>query len=299
MSELIELVHKGVSGTQLNPQNLSFTGADDVKLACWIAGSGPLVVAHSPGWGCGMEYMTIHFLPLTEKYTLLCVKSRATPPSSRPDESKMSSAHMAEDLEALRVLLEVEKLTVLGHSNGAAVAQAYAVAYPPRVDKLLLICAELIGGTPTMEASKRFIDARADHPVYSKAFPGLAKAFAAPTDEEVTAGIAQLMPYYFAHPESDDARKWQDVMASSTVSRWALHAQSALDSVAPMPQLEKVQAKTLIVLGEEDWICTNVWANKIHELIPRSELAVFKDCGHMPWHEADDFWPTVLRFLET
>jgi pimeloyl-ACP methyl ester carboxylesterase len=43
-----------------------------------------------------------------------------------------------EDIEALRTALEVERLTIVGVSYGAYVAQRYAMRYPDRVERLLL-----------------------------------------------------------------------------------------------------------------------------------------------------------------
>ncbi|KAF2093386.1 alpha/beta-hydrolase [Rhizodiscina lignyota] len=294
-----ELVQKAISGTRIPPQEHKFKGYEGVELVCWISGSGPLVIAHSPGWGVGYEYLKKYFTPLTEKYTFLAINSRGTPPSAIPDASKMGSATMAEDLEALRIFLKLEKMTLMGHSNGAAVVQAYAVKYPTRVEKLLLLCAQLIGFTTSDDVRKKFLEARKDHPVYKEAIPGMAKAYAATTDAELTAGLAQLMPFYFADPECAASKEWKENVANGNVSLWAWKSQKKIDDATPMPDLGAVKAKTLIVLCDEDPVCTELWANKIHELISGSKLVVMKNSGHMPWHEAtEEFWKTLFEFVD-
>lgn len=211
----------------------------------------------------------------------------------------MSAAHMAEDIEALRLHLKLDTFfALLGHSHGTCVVQEYAAKYPSRVEKILLIAAALIGSQYKGNARLKFLEARADHPTYKQAIPGMAKAYAAQNDEELTAGMSQLMPYYFAHPDSPSAREWLDAIAKGTVSFWAWKANKAADAKAATPNLPVIRAKTLIVLGNEDPVCTEAWAEEIRNLIPGSKLVVFKDCGHMPWHEADDFWPAMFDFLK-
>lgn len=300
MSDLADLVKTATSGTQIERHETFFIGADGVvKIFCWISGSGPLIVFNSPGWGCGIGYMKKYFLPVSEKYTLLCVNTRGTPPSSQPaDETKMGSSDMADDLEALRRYLQLEKMTLMGHSNGAGIIQFYAANYPTRVDKLLLLCAHIVGYSSRDDVRSKFIKNRENDPAYAEALPGMAKAYASTNDKELSDGMAQLMPFYFAHPDSAAAKEWRGLFASFTVSYWAWSHQKKVDGASPMPKLADIQAKTLIVLCDEDFACTEVFAEKLSRDIPDSKLVELKDSGHMPWHEAEeDFWRTLFEFF--
>lgn len=295
----VDLVHKAIQGTFIRPQRYVFRGADDVDLVCSIAGSGSLIIAHSPGWGCGMGYMEKYWTPLAQKHTLLVICSRGTAPSYQPkDATKMGSADMAEDVEALRVLLKLDTIfAIVGHSNGSAVVQYYASKYTSRVERLVLLCSQLIGSSAREDVRLKVFNERKGNPLYKEYVPGMAKAYAATTQEDLTDGIATFMPVYFAHPDSDIAREWQALIRKGGVQIWPWQTQKSVDNTAAGPDLEAIKAKTLVVLGDEDPVATEVWSRELHERIYGSEYVIFKDSGHMPWHEADDFWPTLLDFL--
>src|SRR6266480_2499632 len=192
---------QALSGNKQPLQDYAFTTSDGLKLAYSITGSGPLVVVQTPGWGIGKGYLERFLAPLTENFTLLSFLPRGTLPSGRPaNESAMSSADMSEDLEALRLHLDQDKLTLFGHSNGSSITQAYASKYPLRVNKLMLVCSQLIGFNDSATFQK-FAQARAEDPRYANALASFPKAFAAQTDDEFRAALVDLMPFYFAHPE--------------------------------------------------------------------------------------------------
>ena len=55
-----------------------------------------------------------------------------------PSRAFYTTRDSVEDIEALRVALEVEQISLLGVSYGTKVAVAYAMAYPQRVERLVL-----------------------------------------------------------------------------------------------------------------------------------------------------------------
>ncbi|KAH8427101.1 alpha/beta fold hydrolase [Aspergillus melleus] len=117
-----------------------------------------LIIIHPPAWGLGSSYLQ-HDLnglltpspspsnPKPKPYILLFHHPRGTGRSTRPtSQTAMSSFELATDLEDLRIHLNLEKIpTLLGHSNGGAIALAYAEMYPERVERLVLVGGQLIG----------------------------------------------------------------------------------------------------------------------------------------------------------
>lgn len=291
-------VKDATAGSKLPLRDYSFTTNDGVKLTYSVAGSGPLVIAQTPGWGIGKGYMEKGWAPLTKKYTLLHLVSRGTSPSERPaDESKMSTADMGDDIEALRTYLGKEKLTLLGHSNGAAIVLAYASKYPSRVDKLVLISCQLIGFDDT-ETFQKFAEVRSQDPRYAASLAAFPRAFGASTDDEMRDALAELMPYYFARPEKY-AKPWQDTVKGGVFQIWPFKAQNQADTLVPdMPEIEKVTAKTILFAGDQDAFCSVRAAERVHEGIPSAKLVVYKDCGHIPWDEnTDQFFADMFAFL--
>ena len=62
---------------------------------------------------------------------------KSRPASVSPASLTLQTA--IEDLEALRLHLQQDRLLLLGHSWGGMLAMAYAVAHPDHVDRLILI----------------------------------------------------------------------------------------------------------------------------------------------------------------
>jgi pimeloyl-ACP methyl ester carboxylesterase len=60
----------------------------------------------------------------------------------------------------------------------------------------------------------------------------------------------------------------------------------------------KVTARTLIIWGKHDALCSQVAATALAEGISGSELVLIDDCGHVPWIEKHDvFMSALTNFL--
>ncbi|KAL3957248.1 hypothetical protein ACCO45_007826 [Purpureocillium lilacinum] len=144
-----EHVRQALAGSAVEPANYSFHADDGTRLVYHVTGHGPeLVLGTSPGWGPGINYIVSGFAPLSTsgRATLVVLQTRGTLPSAHPaDETRMGSRHMAADLDALRRHLLVDKpVTVLGHSNGGAIALAYAADFPSHCARAVLLGAQAV-----------------------------------------------------------------------------------------------------------------------------------------------------------
>ena len=89
-----------------------------VDLFFRTVGEGPVIFLIPPGWEVASEYLQRSFLSLAENYRLVFMDTRG---SGRPaDSSRMGTMDMAEDIEAMRVHLGLEKISLLGHSNSGS-----------------------------------------------------------------------------------------------------------------------------------------------------------------------------------
>ena len=61
------------------------------------------------------------------------------------------------------------------------------------------------------------------------------------------------------------------------------------------PRLGEIGAPTLIVVGRDDFVTPPSRARILHEGIPRSELVVLENSGHMPWLEEPDAFFDAIR----
>lgn len=270
-----------------------------VTLSYTVLGSGPLVIAQIPGWGIGQSYLSDGLASLHDSFSILYLNPRGTPPSSRPTEpSAMSSAHMVEDLESLRRYLGLETMTLLGHSNGGSITLGYSQRYPDRVVDLILLGHELQG----FDDSATYIEfamKRKDDPVYNTALMRL-QTFKAESDEEMQEALMGILPFYFANPTLSMPTLMETMKGPP--SSWALNAQRAADRRAPtylVDHLDSVTARTLILVGREDALCSVKAAERAHAGIKGSRLVIIEDCGNFAWIEKkEEVLDAVSRFLE-
>ena len=98
----------------------------------------PLVVLHG-GPGADHDYFLPYLLPLARTHRLIFIDERGSGRSKRlQDVSQYTIENMADDVEAVRVALGLGKISLLGHSCGGVLAQAYALKYQQNLSHLIL-----------------------------------------------------------------------------------------------------------------------------------------------------------------
>lgn len=290
--------------TMLN-QGSHFAELNGVKLHYRIKGNGSLLFVVSPGWGIGSLYLQRGLDFLTERFRVVFVDTRGSGLSGRPnDATMMSSNQMADDLDALRSHLGLSTITLLGHSNGGAIALSFAQRYAERVSKLILIDSQLFGFSAA-EDTHRFLSIWADNPDYSSAV-NLARRFfsgkdnAPRNDEEITEFVDNILALYLYNPAKNLATVRQQ-LSGKPISLYAFGSQNAADAAAQNDQtvwLHLIKVPVLIVSGRHDWICPIAVAERMHAGIENSTLEIFEESGHLPWiEEPIKFQPKIVHFL--
>lgn len=104
-------------------------------------GTGEPVLILSGGPGDDCDYLLPVASEVAKYAHAILLEQRGTGRSlpSSIDKSTINQALYLEDFEALRVHLNVQRWTVIGHSAGGILAMDYAAAYPDRIDKLILL----------------------------------------------------------------------------------------------------------------------------------------------------------------
>jgi pimeloyl-ACP methyl ester carboxylesterase len=240
---------------------------------------------------------------LEEDFTVLYFEARGSGGTSRPSSADgMSSRVMGSDLDSLRIHLGQEKLRLLGHSNGGAIILVYAEDFPDKVEKLVLINHELQGFNS--DNFQTYAAARQDHPVYGPALKNIFKLMQQPpsTDVEFAEVLHSVLPYYM-----HDTKKTYllaDALKDGSLSLWNFVNQNRCDSnmkFSAVEGLSKVQARTLVINGRDDGICSEAAARKVaHELGGKAQLVLIEEAGHVPWLEKPvEFFSVVRKFLSS
>jgi pimeloyl-ACP methyl ester carboxylesterase/DNA-binding CsgD family transcriptional regulator len=124
-------------------QNLRFCNSSDgVRLAYATSGSGPPLVK-AANWLSHLEFdwrspIWRHWIEaLSRRHTYVRYDTRGCGLSDR-DPGEISFEAWVHDLEAVVDALKLERFPLLGISQGAAIAVAYAIRHPGRVSQLVL-----------------------------------------------------------------------------------------------------------------------------------------------------------------
>ncbi len=272
----------------------------DVSLHYTVAGQGPVVLAVSPGWGVGSLYMQKGFAPLEKDYTMVYIDTRGSGGSTHPaDNSQMSAAVMADDLDRLRSYLGLDSIALMGHSNGGAIALDYAERYPTHIKKLILLDAQVYDDRER-EATKKFLTAWADDPRYKSAVASAAVDSPVTNAEEFDKMLESILPLYFSDPVRY-LPAFTKTLEGTHLSVYAYNAQDKADQLHPRKQsLEygNVQARTLIISGTVDWVCPYEVSQRMHAGIKGSQLSLYANTGHLTWIEQPErFFAEVSQFL--
>src|SRR5690349_1773760 len=121
------------------PEQEGFVDGNGVMLYYLTFGRGePLLILHG-GPGASHDYFLPYLLPLARHHRLVFIDERGSG-RSQPLEnlSGYTIENMVEDVETVRQALNLGKISLLGHSYGGALAQAYALKYQRNLDHLIL-----------------------------------------------------------------------------------------------------------------------------------------------------------------
>lgn len=219
----------------------------------------PLFVVHgSPGLGSRyMREPLIETVGTTQQ--LFFYDQRGSGYSDGADDpGAFTMRRMVDDLELLRKRAALEQIDLMAHSFGGLVALHYALVYPERVRRLLLIEPEPASRSEWLE--------------YMEVAGG-----------ELSMEDRQRFGQYGDEYERANWEATRDLVRNS-LGDWDLHE-----------RLAEIRVPTLIVAGSAG---TLAGAQRLQTSLPASELVVLDGVGHYPFIEAPErFAQAVIDFL--
>ncbi|HKW59045.1 MAG TPA: alpha/beta hydrolase [Candidatus Dormibacteraeota bacterium] len=282
---------------------MSFTTSDGRKLTYRKLGHGPVLVCHPGGPGFSSTYFG-DLAALWEQFTLIMLNPRGTGGSDRPkDRRGYQIDDYVADVEELRLHLGQERLLLLGHSHGGVVAMAYASAHPGRVRRLVL-ASTLCRFGPDQEAAMRTgMDKRMGQPWAADAVAALEEEQSGhfESDQQLSELVFRELPLYFAHFGSAEAG-YLDTLRTETINADALRLfnQDIFTTFDLRDGLGAIGAPTLVVTGDEDFICGPLCAEEICACIEGARMTIVGDAGHQVFVEQPQaFHDEVADFLES
>jgi len=274
-----------------------FTTPGGLTLSYERRGRGPLLVCH-PGGPGGSSAEFEDFAGLDDTFELVLFSPRGSHGSDPADDYTLAS--YVGDLEALRVRLGVERMDLLGFSHGGIVAMAYADAFAPHVGRLVLADTLAIWGAESEAAMQRGIEARAGEPWFDDARKAIEEEQAGEfsSGDELTTNLRRQIPLYFHRWEGNEAvggRLAADFAHAEPLQHFNTVEFPTLDL---RPELRGIEAPTLVVCGEDDFIAGPACAEAIVRELSDARLVTIPEAGHFVYVEQPDtFRAALTEFL--
>src|SRR6476646_6165373 len=125
--------------TNVYPIQEGYVDANGVLIYYKTIGQGtPLMIVHG-GPGASHDYLLPYLLPLARGHRLIFIDERGSGRSEKlEDASQYTVENMVEDVESVRQALHLGKISLMGHSYGGVLAQAYAFKYQQNLTHLVL-----------------------------------------------------------------------------------------------------------------------------------------------------------------
>ena len=273
-------------------------GHDGVSLHYRVSGSGPVLLVHPGGPGTSSAFFG-DLAGLDEIATIIWLDPRGTANSTAPqDPDAYKVEHYAADIEAVCEGLGLDQIALLGFSHGGMVAMRHAIDHPERLTRLILLdtaaALDDAAGVRIGEA----MDRRLGEPWYPEVRRLIDADETAPDDAQALRELLAIMPMYF-HRWDEPAQAFIGSLGGSSFharvgSSWAAE-QKAMDL---RPELGRIRTSTLVVVGEDDFICDVTAAREMADGIRGAELVVIPQAGHFPWIERPaEFRAAVDGFL--
>lgn len=267
------------------------------KLHYYKRGSGPIMIVTPPAWGLSSLYLQEGLAPLEQTFTLIHLELRANGKSTRPAASEMTCWHLADDIEYLRQELHLKTIPfLLGHSGGGTIALWYAIRYPDKVDRLVLLNHRLEGFDDSESLKNSIIEKKKDPKMHAP-LKAWTSSWDDLSDEKFASIIRSFLPVYFWNP--DAAVQSKELNSLQTVSLWnyrLLHGSDQEDQHQEQ-ELDKVSAKTFMIFCQADPVCTPTQGIATQKGIAGSKLVIYEHCGHFPWIEkGEETFRDIIEF---
>jgi pimeloyl-ACP methyl ester carboxylesterase len=248
------------------------------KIRYLEAGSGPTVILLHGLGGNGQSWaFTVG--PLADKYHVVVPDQIGFGNSDKPMINYRVRTYV-DFLAEFYKQMKIERATLVGHSMGGWIAAAFTIAFPEKVDRLVM--ADAAGYTPPANFDYKSL--------YS-------------LNPSTREGMKQLVAKVFFNKNFSSDAMIDQFLAQRMSAGDGYTINSLIESAARREdffdgQLSKIKTPTLIVWGREDGLVQLTEGVRLKQDIPQSKLVVIVDCGHFPQVEkAGQFNVTLLEFL--
>jgi pimeloyl-ACP methyl ester carboxylesterase len=282
---------------ELTP-TLEYRTIHGYRRAFRVAGTGPaILLIHGIGDN-STTWQTVQS-KLAQRFTVIAPDLLGHGKSDKP-RADYSVAAYANGMRDLLSVLDIERVTVIGHSLGGGVAMQFAYQFPQLVERLILVGAG--GVTKDVNIALRI----ASVPMGSEALALLRLPLVLPTLQVLgrlggalfgSTGVGRDLP--------DVVRILNDLPEPTASSAFARTLRAVVDWRGQVVTMldrcyltESVPVQ--LIWGSRDSVIPVEHARMAHSAMPGSQLEVFEGSGHFPFHDDPDrFVELVEKFIDS
>jgi pimeloyl-ACP methyl ester carboxylesterase len=257
---------------------------NDINICYEVQGKG-VPLAMIMGLSANMDWWDPRLIEqISKKYKTVTFDNRG---AGRTDAPRIdySIKMFADDTARLLDSLKIQKAHILGISMGGMIAQEFALAYPQRVEKLVL-CSTNFGATRSVPPGPKIMN--------------ILMGGAAGTAEDIVKNTIPLLfteDFIKGNPGYIKQVTEQLMRAPITPDAFTRQVKAimAWDTYARLP---KIKAPTLVMHGKKDILVPPENAKILADRIPGAKLAYFEKSAHGLFsQETDKVISTLLQFL--
>lgn len=247
-----------------------------------VGNESTVVMLHGGGPGASAwSNFSRNIAAFAEEFHVIAVDQPGFGKSSKPTEHGQYFTHSAGALKELFDLLGVDKAHLLGNSLGGGTAVRFALNFPDRAGRLVL-----------MGPGGLSINVFAPDPTEGVQKLGLFGAPPGPTKEKLEAFLRTMV-----YDQSLITEELLDERFATASAPESLAAMKAMGKSFAQPETYeegllwreayKLRQRVLLIWGREDRVNPLDGALVALKLIPRAQLHVFGRCGH--WAQLEKF----------
>ncbi|BAV42225.1 alpha/beta fold hydrolase [Mycobacterium ulcerans] len=283
---------------EVTAPSLQFRAIHGYKRAFRIAGSGPAILLIH-GIGDNSTTWTGIHAKLAQRFTVIAPDLLGHGRSDKP-RADYSIAAYANGMRDLLSVLDIERVTIIGHSLGGGVAMQFAYQFPQLVDRLILVGA----GGVTKDVNVVF--RLASLPMGAEALALLRLPMVLPTVQLAGKVLGMALGSTALGQDLPNVLRILDDLPEPTASSAFTRTLRAVvdwrgQIVTMLDRCYLTQAIPVqIIWGSRDAVVPVRHAEMAHAAMPGSKLEVFEGSGHFPFHDDPArFIDIVLRFIDS
>ena len=231
----------------------------------------PLALLHGM-WGDHRDWDPV-IASLSRRYRVLAPDLPGFGDSEKPRREYTAEFFV----ESLRELLPPRGLTLAGHSFGGQIAALYALACPAAVDRLVLVASD--GFSRFTQTEREWMTSQVTPAILAQLTPQVNRLLFEPMFVNRSPDVDR----YLARQDDRLARLDYPDYTHALAATFQLSM-----STSVLDRLGDIRQPAVLIWGEQDQVTPLALAREALKLLPRGELKILPQCGHIPQIDCPD-----------